>query len=112
MLIDTANSGDRFVIKKTKRILKFKGLTKEMQCMWNVKSKVILIITRETGIISESLRKYLSNILGKHDSKELQKTTIMDTALITVSLILTRTYYTNTVLNNNHNVSETVSIFK
>jgi hypothetical protein len=37
MLIDTANSGDRFVIKKTKKILKFKDLTKEIRCMWNVK---------------------------------------------------------------------------
>jgi hypothetical protein len=39
MLIDTANSGDRFVIKKAKKknILKFKHLTKEIRCMWNVK---------------------------------------------------------------------------
>jgi len=60
----------------------------------------------------KSLRKYLSNILGKHDSKELQKTAIMGTAHITVSLILTRTYYINTVLNNNHSVSETASTLK
>jgi len=58
------------------------------------------------------MRKYLSNILGKHDSKELQKTAILGTVHITVSLILTGTYYINTVLNNNHNVSETASIFK
>jgi len=37
MLIDTANSGDRFVIKKAKKILKFKDLKKEIRCMWNVK---------------------------------------------------------------------------
>jgi len=36
MLTDTANSGDRFVIKILK-ILKFKDLTKEIWCMWNVK---------------------------------------------------------------------------
>jgi hypothetical protein len=74
--------------------------------------KVITIIPEETGTISESVRKYLSNILGKHDSKELQKTAIMGTAHITVSLILTRADYINTVLNNNHNVSETAPIFK
>jgi len=73
---------------------------------------VIPLITRETGTISESLRKYLSNILGKHESKELQKTAIMGTAHITLSLKLTRTYYINTVLNNNHNVSEIASNFK
>lgn len=37
MLLDTANSGDRFLIKKAKKILKFKDLTKEIRCMWNVK---------------------------------------------------------------------------
>jgi len=30
----------------------------------------------KTGTISKSIRKYLSNILGKHDIKELQKTPI------------------------------------
>jgi len=73
---------------------------------------VIPIIARETGTISDSLRKYLSNILGKHASKELQKTAIMGTAHITISHILTRTYYINTVFNNKHNVSETASTFK
>jgi hypothetical protein len=51
---------------------------------------VIPVITRETGTISESLRNYLSNILGKHDSKELQKTAIMGTAHRTVPLILNK----------------------
>jgi len=37
MLIDSANSGDRSVIKKAKKILKFKDLTKEIRCMCNVK---------------------------------------------------------------------------
>ena len=41
MLIDAASSGDRNVIKKeTEKILKCKDLTIEIQCMWNVKSKV------------------------------------------------------------------------
>jgi hypothetical protein len=31
-------------------------------------------------IISKSFRQYLSNIPGKHEIKELQKTAIMDTA--------------------------------
>ena len=40
MLIDVAISGDRNVIKKdTNKILKYKDLTTEIQCMWNVKNK-------------------------------------------------------------------------
>jgi hypothetical protein len=30
--------------------------------MWNVKTKVMLVITGATGTISKSFRKYLSNI--------------------------------------------------
>jgi hypothetical protein len=50
--------------------------------MWNVKTKVIPVITEATGAISKSFRKYLGNIPGKHDSKELQKTAILGTAYI------------------------------
>jgi hypothetical protein len=39
-------------------------------------------ITGETEIISKSCRQYLSNIPGKHEIKELQKTAIMGTAHI------------------------------
>jgi hypothetical protein len=45
--------------------------------MWNVKAKVIPVITGATGTISESLREYLSNIPGKGEFKELQKTVIL-----------------------------------
>ena len=48
--------------------------------MWNVKAKVILVITGMIGTISESLRQYLSNIPGKYEIKELQKTAILGTA--------------------------------
>jgi hypothetical protein len=48
--------------------------------MWNVKAKVIPVIKWANGTISKSLRQYLSNILGKHGIKELQKTAIFGTA--------------------------------
>ena len=35
-----------------------------------------------TGTISKSFRKYVSNIPGKHEVKELQKTAILGTAHI------------------------------
>jgi len=50
--------------------------------MWNVKTKVISVIIGATGTISKSLRKYVSNIPGKHEVKELQKTAILGTAHI------------------------------
>jgi hypothetical protein len=54
----------------------------EIQRMWNVETKVIPVITGATGNISELFRKYVSNIPGKHEVKELQKTAIWGTAHI------------------------------
>jgi hypothetical protein len=83
MLIDVTISGDRNVIKKeAERILKYKDLTIEIQRMWNVKTKVIPVIIGATGTISKSFRKYGSNIPGKHEVKELQKTAVLGTAHI------------------------------
>jgi hypothetical protein len=47
--------------------------------MWNVKTKVIPVIIGATGTISKTFRKYLSNIPGKHEIKELQKIAILVT---------------------------------
>jgi len=67
MLIDIAISGDRNVINiESEKILIYKDRVIEMQCMWNVKAKVIPVITGATGTISKSLRQYLSNIQRKH----------------------------------------------
>jgi len=83
MLIDIAISGDRNVIEKeAEKILKCKDLTIEIQRMWNVKTKVIPVIIGATGTISKSFRKYLRNIPGKHEVKELQKIAILGTAHI------------------------------
>jgi hypothetical protein len=83
MLIDVAIPGDRNVIKKeTEKILKCKDLTIEIQRMWNVKTNVIPVITGANGTILKSFRKYLSNVPGIHEVKELQKTAILGTAHI------------------------------
>jgi hypothetical protein len=69
------------VIKKeAKKILKYKDLTIKIQCMWKVKTRVIPVIIGATGTISKSFRKYISNIPGNHEVKELQKTAILGTA--------------------------------
>jgi len=50
--------------------------------MWNVKTKVIPVIRGATGTISKPFRKYMSNIPGNHEVKELRKTDILGTARI------------------------------
>jgi hypothetical protein len=54
----------------------------EIQCMWNVKTRVIPVIIGATGTISKSSRKYVSNITGNNEVRELQKTAILGTAHI------------------------------
>ena len=56
--------------------------------MWNVKAKVIPVITRETATISKSLRKYLSNIPGKQEIKEIPKTAVLGPAHILQELLM------------------------
>ena len=83
MLIDVAIWGDRNVIKKEgEKILNYMDLTIEIQRMWKVKTRVILVMIGATGTISKSLRKYISNTPGNHEVKELQKTAILGTAHI------------------------------
>jgi hypothetical protein len=50
--------------------------------MWNVKTRVILVVIAATGTISKSFRKHVSDTPGHHDVKELQKTAILGTAHI------------------------------
>jgi hypothetical protein len=74
MLIYVAISGDRNMIKKeAEKFLKYKVLTIETQGLWNVKTKVIPVIIGATGAISKSFRKYVKNVPGNHEVKELQK---------------------------------------
>jgi RNase P/RNase MRP subunit POP5 len=41
--------------------------------VWHVKAKVIPVIIGAAGTISKTSRKYLSNMPGKHEIKELKK---------------------------------------
>ena len=66
--------------KEAEKILNFEALTREIQRMWIVKAKVIPVIIGATGTISKSFRKYVSNIPGNHEVKELHKTAILGTA--------------------------------
>ena len=68
--------------KEAEKILKYKDLTIEIKRVCNVKTKVLPVIIGVTGTISKSFRIYVSNIPGKHEVKELQKTAILGTAHI------------------------------
>jgi hypothetical protein len=72
---DKINNQNKIII-----IMKYKDITIEIQRMWNVKEKVILVIIGETGTISKSLTQYLSNIPGNYKIKELQKIAILGAA--------------------------------
>jgi hypothetical protein len=68
--------------KSDKERSRHKDLKIGIECMWNVKTNVLPVTIGETGTISKSFRKYLSNITGKHEIKELQNTAILGTAHI------------------------------
>jgi uncharacterized protein with HEPN domain len=68
--------------KEAEKILKYKDFTIEIRCMWNVRARAIPVINEATGTISKSFRKYVNNIPGNHDVKELHKTAILGTAHI------------------------------
>ena len=66
--------------KEAEKTLKYKNFTIEIQLMQNVKTRAIPVIIGATGTISKSSRKYISNIPGNHEVKELQKTAKLGTA--------------------------------
>ena len=66
--------------KESEIILKFEDLIIEVQRLLNIKTKMLTVIIRATRTVSISFRKYVRNIAGKHDIKELQRTTTLGTA--------------------------------
>ena len=62
--------------REAKKILKYKDLTIEIQCMWNVKAKMILVKTGATGTLSKLFRQYLNIILGSMKSWKYTKNNI------------------------------------
>ena len=57
-MIDVAIPADRNVVQKeAEKKLKYKSLCTEIKRMWNLKCKIIPVITGATGIVKRSLRK-------------------------------------------------------
>jgi hypothetical protein len=67
--------------KEAEKILKYK---KSLQQAYSscVRTSVIPVIIEASGTILMSLRKYLSNMPGKHEIKEQQKRAILGKAHI------------------------------
>ena len=56
LLLDTAISGDQHVTtKEAEEAVKYKDLTTEIEYVWNVKTKVMPVITGATETTSKSL---------------------------------------------------------
>ena len=82
-LIDVAIPAERNVVQKeAEKKLKYKNLRIEIQRMWNLKCKIIPVITGATGIVTRSLRKNLEAVPGKHSIDSLQKTAMLGTSHI------------------------------
>jgi len=82
--------------------------------MCNVKTKVIPVIRGATGTISKSFRKYVSNIPGKHEVKELRKTAILGTAHMLRKVLMQKYNRFNTesydisTMNSNNRIAATL----
>ena len=63
--------------------------------MWNVQTTVIPVIIGATGNISKEFMKYVGNIPGSHEVRELQKTAILGTAHILRKVLTWKTIRTN-----------------
>ena len=96
-MIDVAFSGDRNMIKKeAEKTLRYKELTNEIKHILNVKTKE----TGATGTILNLFRKYLRNIAGKHEIKEIQKAATLCAAHTLRTVLIMYKYETHTVRNN------------
>ena len=87
MLTGIAITGDGNLIKKEAERIR-KTLTVEIQRLWHVKTTGIPVIVMASGTISESFRKYLIRIPGKHDIKDLQNTAILSTVHILMEVLM------------------------
>jgi len=72
--------GRNVINRQAEKILQYEDLATEVQDMWNVKTKVILVTKEAAGTMPKSYRKFLSNIFRKHEIRELQRTATLGTA--------------------------------
>jgi hypothetical protein len=89
MHTDRCGNTDRNVMqKKEKKKPKYKCIFIAIQRMWNLKCKIIPVITGDTGIVTKGLKKNLQSILGKH---ALHKTVVLETSHIILKVLQSET---------------------
>ena len=82
-LADVAIPAARNVVQKEAETkLNYKSLCIEIQRMWNMKCKIISVVTGATGIVTKGLKKNLEAVPGKHSIDSLQKTAVLGTSHI------------------------------
>jgi hypothetical protein len=60
-------------MKEAKKILKCKEVTRRIQCMWSIKTKVMSVMAGAAGTISDSFREYLINMQESTKSRNYRK---------------------------------------
>jgi len=63
--------------KEVEKKLQYKSVCIGMQRMWNLKYKIIPVMTGATGIVTKGFGKYLEAIPVKHSIDSLKKIAIL-----------------------------------
>jgi len=100
-------------MEEAEKILKYKEVAIETQCMWSINAKAMSVIIGPAGTICDSFKVYLINMPGKHETKEQQKTAILHTAHVLRKVIMYEVqniervkYITcSPILNCNHRIA-------
>lgn len=83
LLIDVSIPTDKNTsVKVVEKLSKYKDLEIETERMWGMKSKTIPVVIGALGVIKKGTGKYINEIPGKTQLRELQKTTLLGTAHI------------------------------
>ena len=69
-------------IKEVEKLSKYKDLEVEISKIWNMKTITIPVVIGALGVIEKGMRSDIEKIPGKISSEELQKITLLGTALI------------------------------
>ena len=72
-----AKPAERNHAKESRKEFKYKSSCTEIQQIWNMKSMIIPVIIRATGIVTKGLKKNLEAITGKHSVDSVQKIAIL-----------------------------------
>lgn len=78
----TVPDDGNIITKENEKLNKYKDLEIEIQRMWHTKAKTVPIVIGALGVIRKGIEKYLEQIPGQPDLRELQKIAIMGTAHI------------------------------